>query len=370
MAWVHNNILLPLCQPDQHSGLSRRLRALERFDALSRPEQLAVQEKRIRSLLDHAYQTCPYYRLIFDEMGTRGVDWRQGQPIPVPVLTRDLLRVNFENIGSRAFGPDQLRRTQDNGTQAVFRDLEGLRDKTALEYHLNRLTGYDQGMPVLRISGPTHDVEEDPTWRWRFYEETLLGRVNCRVDQLEDATFGNGLERLNQQRSEIIYGESSDLALFAKWLRNSGQRWHKPRLVIAAGDALSNEVRDVLEDTFDCAVTLHYGNRDIGTIAFECHEGGRLHIHPWASYVALVPAGQSPAGPLYRLVITDLLNYGMPLLRYDTGDCVLYDDSPCPCGSWYPSVPAVVGRNAENAGDRHFRETPRAAGRPVPATRE
>jgi phenylacetate-CoA ligase len=361
MGWVHNNILLPLCQPDQHSGLSRRLQALKRFDALSRPEQLAVQEKRIRSLLDHAYETCPYYRLVFDEMGTRGVDWRQGQPIPVPVLTRDLLRVNFENLGSRAFRPDQLRRAQNGGTQAVFRDLEGMRDKTALEYHLNRLYGYDQGMPVLRISGPEYDVEEHPAWRRRFYEETLLGRMNCRVEPLEAATFSNCLEKLNQQRSEIIYGDPGTLALFAKWLRNSGRRWHKPRLVIAAGDALSTEARGVLEDTFDSAVTLHYGSPDIGIIAFECPEGGRLHIHPWASYVALVPAGQSSAGPLYRLIITDLLNYGMPLLRYDTGDCVLYDDSPCPCGSWYPSI-AVLGRKVDNVTS----DLPRAA-HPGPA---
>jgi phenylacetate-CoA ligase len=369
MAWVHNNILLPLRQPDQHSGLSRRLRALERFDALSRPEQLAVQEKRIRSLLDHAYQTCPYYRLIFDEMGIRAVDWRQGQPIPAPVLTDDLLHVNFENICSRAFRPEQLRRAETGGRLPVWRDLEGLRDKTALEYHLNRLSGFDQGMRVLRISSADADVEKHPTWRARFYEETLLGRVNCQAGELNHA-FGNCLEKLNQQRSEVIYSDSSALALFARWLRDSGQRWHKPRLIIATADALSREQRRTIEDTFACVVTLHYGNRDIGTVAFECPEGGRLHIHPWASYVALVPTGQSPAGPLYRLVITDLLNYGMPLLRYDTGDRVLYDDSPCPCGSWYPSVTTVVARTIENADDTLLRETPGAASRPVPATRE
>jgi phenylacetate-CoA ligase len=366
MAWIHNNILLPVCQPDQHSGLGRRLQALERFDALSRPEHLAVQEKRIRSLLDHAYQTCPYYRLIFDEMGTRGVDWRQGQPIPVPELTRDLLTDNFESICSRAFGTDQLRRAETDGRLPVWRDLEGLRDKTALEYHLNRLSGYDQGMRVLRIAGAEADIERPPTWRSRFFEETLLGRVNCGVDPLNGATFANWLEKLNQQRSEVIYGDSSTLAHFAMWLRGSGQRWHKPRLVIAAGEALSREQRRLLEDTFECVVTLHYGSRDIGIVASECPEGGRLHIHPWASYVALVPAGQSPAGPVYRLVITDLLNYGMPLLRYDTGDFVLYDDSRCPCGSWYPSV-AVLGRNVDKSSGAARAETPCATAATAPA---
>lgn len=367
MAWVHNQILLPLCQPDEHRGLARRLRALERFDALSRPEQLALQEKRIRTLLDHAYQTCPYYRLIFDEMGFRAVDWRQGQPIPLPALTRELLRVNFENICSRAFRPDQLRRAETGGRLPVWRDLEGLRNKTALAYHLNRLSGYDQGMRVLHIAGPETEVEEHPTGLRRFYQETLLGRVNCVVDQLNEASFASWLETLNQQRPEVMDGDASTLTLFAKWLRNSGYRWHKPRLIIAAGEALSSEQRLVLEETFECLVTLHYGIPNIGMIASECPEGGRLHIHPWGSYVALLPAGQSPAGPLYELVITDLLNFAMPLIRYNTGQCVLYDESPCPCGSWYPTVASLAGRNSGSSTGNDADEAPCTPARTAPA---
>lgn len=367
MAWVHNNILLPLGQPDQHSGLGRRLRALARFDALSRPEQLALQEMRIRTLLDHAYQTCPYYRLLFDQMGFRGVDWRQGQPIPLPLLTSDLLRVNFESICSRAFRTDQLRRAETGDRLPVWRDLEGLRDKTALEYHFNRLAGFDQGMRVLRIAGAESDIDQPSSWQSRFYEETLRGRVNCGGGTLDDAHFSICLEKLNEQRSEIIYSDSSTLALFATWLRNSFRQWYKPRLIIAAGDAFSHEHRRIVEDTFECVVTAHYGSRDIGIIGSECPEGGRLHIHPWASYVALLPAGQSPAGPLYRLVITDLLNFGMPLIHYDTTDCVLYDESPCACGSWYPSVTAVLGRAADSSGGKPSSNAPCAAARPAPA---
>jgi phenylacetate-CoA ligase len=372
MSWVHNNILLPLCQPDANSGLGRRLRALERFDALPRQEQIAVQEKRVRALLDHAYQTCPYSRLIFDEMRFRSVDWHPGDPIPVPELTRELLRVNLENVCSRAFRPDQLRRWQTSGDTTppipLWCDLEGLREKTAMQNHLNHLSGYDEGKRVLRIRGADRDLEEHPGRLWLFYEEKLLGRTNCVTGQLSEETFGSLLGKLNAQRSEVLYGCSSTLTLFAKWLRNSGKRWHKPQLIIATAEALSPEQRRTLAGVFECHVTVHYGRRDIGVVAAECPEGGRLHLHPWACYVELLPAGKSPAGPLYRVVVTDLLNYGMPLIRYDTADCVLYDASPCPCGSWYPSITTVVGRTTEIAGDPHLRETRCAAGRPVPAT--
>lgn len=350
MPWFHNNVLLPSCQPDRHRGLGRRLRWLERFDSLSRREQLALQEQRLRAILDHAYETCPYYRLVFDEIAFRASDWRQGMPLPLPELTRDLVRTNLEDLCSRAFRPSRLRKSMTGGTTAppltLWCDLEGLRNRTAMQYHLNRLSGYDQGMRVLRIRDTEHDLEENPGWR--FYEERLLGRVNCGAAQLSEESFRLFREKLNRHRPDVVCGYSGTLALFASWLESAGVPWHRPRVVIATAEPLTPEDRRIIEDTFGCPVNLHYGSRDVGMVASECREGGRLHLHPAACYVELMPAGQSPAGPLYRLVVTDLLNYGMPLIRYDTADCVLFDESPCPCGSWYPSVTAVLGRIVDN----------------------
>jgi phenylacetate-CoA ligase len=34
----------------------------------------------------------------------------------------------------------------------------------------------------------------------------------------------------------------------------------------------------------------------------------------------------------------------MPLVHYRTGDTVIPDDTPCPCGRVFPTVKAVIGR--------------------------
>ncbi len=351
MTWFHNNILLPICQPDRHQRLGRRLRDLELFDRMQRSQQTAIQERRIHAVLDHAYATCPYYRMVFDRIGFRSSDWHFGEPLPLPELTRDLARTNVESLRSRGFRPWELRKAYTGGTTAppitLWRDLEGLRNKVAVQYHLNRLCGYDQGTRVLWIWGAERDLEQHPSWRWRFYEEVLLGRMNCGAGQLSEASFRNFLEKLNRHKPEVLYGYSNTLALFARWLRESGSAYHRPRVAIATAEALRPEDRLALELTFGCKVTVHYGSRDVGMVAAECSEG-RLHFHPAACYVELLPAGESPTGPLYRLVVTDLLNYGMPLIRYDTADCVQFDETRCGCGSWYPSVTAVLGRAVDH----------------------
>jgi phenylacetate-CoA ligase len=52
------------------------------------------------------------------------------------------------------------------------------------------------------------------------------------------------------------------------------------------------------------------------------------------------PSGEGQTG---RLVITDLRNLAMPLIRYDIGD---YGEvgPPCPCGRGLPTLARILGR--------------------------
>ena len=349
MSRVWHNLLLPLCDPDRYRGLADRLTALGYFETLPPQEQAAIQEQRLRSLLDHAYKTSPYYRLVFDEMRFRSVDWQYGQPIPLPELTRELARANMEHLCSRTFPPDELRRFTSSGSppSAMWRDIDAHRDKAALQCHMDRLAGI-AGARVLeiRVADRQPDDNENPVVR--IIQERILGRFGAVIRNPDDETFRNLLNRLNRCKPEVLYGSSSLLAMFAEWLRSGRVAWHSPRRVITTGETPSPQARQTLREVFRCPVTAQYVCPDIGTLAIECQVGERLHFHPWASYISLVPVGHSSEGSIYRLIATDLLNRGMPLIRYDSGDCVLFDESPCPCGCWYPSITAVLGPAIEN----------------------
>jgi phenylacetate-CoA ligase len=351
MSWVHNHIVLPLAQPERHRGLARRLRALQRFDALPRNKQQSVQEQRVRAILDHAAESCPWYRDAFRATGFRTADWKLGQPIGLPAVTRDILRSCGGQMCSERFERSQLSIAATGGTTSaparIWRDREGLRDKTALQFYLNRLAGFDQGAPVMLIWGAEHDLAQRPSWRWRFYEETLLRRRTVHAGALTPQFYETSLAALNRLRPEVLYGYSGSTTRFAEWLRTTNAHFHRPRRIIVTAEPLILADRSTLEEVFQCQVTEHYGSRELGMIAAQC-QAGRYHFHPWACYVELIPAGDCAFGSMYQLIVTDLLNRGMPLIRYETGDCVLVVDSPCLCGSWYPSVTTILGRSCEN----------------------
>jgi phenylacetate-coenzyme A ligase PaaK-like adenylate-forming protein len=352
MPWIHNAVILPLLEPERHRGLERRLRQFEIFDSLSHDEQLQIQEHKVNKILQHAYQTTPYYRRLFDDAGFHAEGWRSGQPTPLPALTRDLVRKNGDGLRSRAIPDAMLRSATTGGTTSVpvriWRDIEGLRKKTALQFHLNRRSGFDQGDPVLNIWGAERDLALNPSWKWRLYEEVLLRRCNAGAGQLSERVLASFAEKLNRHRPRVIFGYAATIGIFADYLRASGRPFHKPSRLIVTAEPISVEVREKMERIFECPVTEHYGSRDIGMVAAQCDVGHRLHFHPAACYTEFVPAGRTVEGPIYRLVITDLLNRGMPMIRYDTDDCVLLADTPCPCGNWYPSVKKILGRAVDN----------------------
>ena len=62
-------------------------------------------------------------------------------------------------------------------------------------------------------------------------------------------------------------------------------------------------------------------------------------------YVESLCDGRPAApGEIGRCVVTDLGNRNMPLVRYDIGDLIRLDDTPCPCGRNTDTLASIEGR--------------------------
>jgi phenylacetate-CoA ligase len=350
MSKFHTHIVLPFAEPDRYAGLPARLRAIARFERMSEQNQRKTQQVRLRRLLEHAYATVPFYRRRFDRAGFRPSEVRINRPLPLPVLTRDDLRRGDHSLLSTAFRHDQLRRAASSGTTSTpiqfYRDLEALRNKNALQLRLNASVGYNAGDSVLMLWGAHRDLALEPSWRWRLYEQRLMRQVPAPSGILNEQILERFRERYEKQRPKLLYAYSTVLAAFAGYLKRRGMK-HRPRVLIATAEVMNAENRRLIESVFGVPVTMFYGSREVGMVATECKEHEGLHFHPWSSYVEFDPIGDTPDGPAYRLLITDLLNYGQPFIRYDTGDCVTLPEQRCACGSWFPVVRQILGRVCE-----------------------
>lgn len=57
--------------------------------------------------------------------------------------------------------------------------------------------------------------------------------------------------------------------------------------------------------------------------------------------------GPVPNGTPGRIIVTDLYNHVMPLIRYDTGDIGILSRRQCPCGITWPLLESIQGRECD-----------------------
>ena len=106
--------------------------------------------------------------------------------------------------------------------------------------------------------------------------------------------------------------------------------------------------RKKIERVFDCKVTNRYGCEEVSLIASECENHSGLHLNSDSLIVEFIMDGKNvSSGSPGAIVVTDIINYGMPFIRYKLGDVGVPSDHECSCGRSYPIMEKVEGRVAD-----------------------
>jgi phenylacetate-coenzyme A ligase PaaK-like adenylate-forming protein len=354
--WI-NRAYMSVVQPNLHAGVYRglksRLRAYRTLEKLSATENEQRQWLALLRLLRHAYDSTPFYRERFDHLGLKPSDFSSPQDlVNLPPLTREDIRQNFDSLWSRKYRKDELLSAATGGTTdtpvPLLRSPECLRERMAVQTHFETWAGMWPGDKVFRLWGAQQDFAPNPSWRWRFYDQHILRNVWAPTSLLNRDILKNYRRLLNEFHPKVIYAYPTPLALFSEYLLNCGRPYHRPNSAICTAEPLQKHQRKIIEQALGCPVFQHYGTRDFGMVAAECeaHEG--MHFNPAAVFVEYVPVERGEVHGLHEIFVTDLLNFGMPMLRYRINDCVLLVETPCSCGRGFPLIREIVGRTTDN----------------------
>lgn len=350
--WLYLNAILPACRPAQFRGLSEEMRKQAAQESRSLAENRETQWQSLSRLLKHAYDTTPFYRQRFELAGIRPEQFQSPEDLrKIPVLTREDLRVHQEDLWSRKYQRHMLPSAATGGTTdtpvPLLRSPECLLTKGAVHHRFNSWAGLWPGDKVLYLWGARVDFAQAPSWRWKLYDRYINRRVWAPASLLNEQVLESFRELLNRFRPRIIYAYPTPLAHFCEYLRASGRAFHHPIAAICTAEPVLDHQRSVIEEVLGCRVFEMYGSRESGMIAAQCEYGQGLHLNPQAAYLEFVPLeGEGPDG-VHEILITDLLNHGMPFLRYKINDCALLGPQTCKCGRGYPLLARIIGRTAD-----------------------
>ena len=249
--------------------------------------------------------------------------------------------------------PDDLELISTGGTGgsplSVARDAHAKDWWLAQSFLLNGWTGLGVGVPHFFLWGASQDIARTQAGLQRLNLAFLHGRRTLNASRMSSSKEEQFLAELNRApRCQYIYGYANELHNLAVHSLQAGPRLRRPlRAVIATAEPLTAAMRATIERAFQCPVYNRYGSREAGDIASECHHQRGLHVNPLFTRIEVVDDLGQPLGYGHegQLLVTNLHNRVMPLIRYAIGDRgVLRAPERCPCGVSWPTIVALTGR--------------------------
>jgi phenylacetate-CoA ligase len=136
--------------------------------------------------------------------------------------------------------------------------------------------------------------------------------------------------------------EPTDLMSYTSTLQRLGEEKRRgglrisPASLMCAGEPLTAEARAEIEDAFGAPLSNLYAATEVGIIARSYFGWRGLHLNEDIAVYEPVDAGNRPVAPGTRarkLLVTNVTNHVLPLIRYELTDEVTVLDEPNP-GPW------------------------------------
>lgn len=312
---------------------------------------LEHQYLQLGRLLTYVYENCLYYKKIFDKISLNPLKLKDIDDIQkIPLLTKDIIRNNLEDIQSKAFNDKQIIFETTGGSSGnpfKFCSQKGFSRSREVAFiaDLWDRIGYIFGKDVRMVLRGTIPNSADGI-EYRPASKELI----CSTYYTDETHLYNYYKKMKDFNIQFIHGHVSSIAILAQFMVNN-RLYYRLRAVLGASEKTYPFQRELIQQAFGTRIFSWYGMTEQVALAGACEHSDRYHIYPQYGILELVDKdGQiiTKPGVLGEIVATGFNNYALPFIRYRTGDLAKYDIGFCEyCGRKYKLLKEVEGRNYE-----------------------
>lgn len=280
------------------------------------------KETLLKNILEHALTTVPFYNR---EIGGNSLQ-------NFPIINKKLVRENFEQLKSQKFLNNKSNyRVYTSGSTGnpfeIYHDGNKRDRNTADTIYFAEKSGYRLGSRLYYLR----------LWDKQYKKSNLISWIQNismhSVDELQEDNIAKLIQKLkNDNSNKNILAYTSALETLCRYLDTLADLPLNIKVdsVIAVAESLNCYVKKSIKKYFGVNVLSRYSNSENGIFAQQSKSGDTsdFEINNSSYYFEILDLEKDipvQPGVLGRIVVTDLFNFCMPMIRYDTGDVGIMD---------------------------------------------
>jgi phenylacetate-coenzyme A ligase PaaK-like adenylate-forming protein len=329
---------------------------LER-DRWSRDDLMAYQEERARALIAHAVSKSPYYREAL------GADAAERPLAELPTLSKVTLMAEFDRVitdprlrladlRAHLSGPDPSQSFLREYRVATTSGTTGRRSIVVFTAEEAAAWRAVSGRPMMRMGigprpprfaalgspSPVHVTRQ------------VLVPPGVPTPPVSAATpIAELVAALNAQQPELLLGAVGVWRALAEE-QIAGRLRIAPKAALFSSEAVTADVRRRVRQAWGIEPMSGYAATEAPAIATSSPEHAELEIADDVVVIEIVDDDGKPVAPGRpgaKVLLTNLINYAQPLIRYELTDSVVESPLPNPAGRPWRCLLSVDGRTAD-----------------------
>jgi len=300
-----------------------------------------LQSQRLEKLIKHCADNVPYYQRVFAEYGIIPSQIQTPDDLKkLPTLTKEDIRRNTDELIADNFDKKKLRAESTSGTTGtpltVFMNNESYIHGRAIIFRQRKWAGYIEGKEWIgALSG--YKVVPSKTKKPPFWTKNYIGKqLHLSSYHLNSNNSIHYFDVLKKTNVKFLKGYPSSVAILAQYFQDKDLQLNL-KAVLLSSEPLYEWQVEAIKKAFNCPIYSYYAQAEQVVTASSCGNSINMHINMENGILEL----KNKIDNKYNIIGTTLLNYAMPLIRYELNDItngILYD---CPCGRKHPLLKPV-----------------------------
>lgn len=322
---------------------------MKRNPWISREKLDRIRIELLQEQIRNISINIPFYQKIFKESNLIQSNFKEMADLrKLPIVTKEDIQENVDeflnkNLDSRKFFKSHTSGSTGQPFWSFFDRRSWIRKKYISKLRARMTCGMRLGEKVAIFESEPVDELESLNNK-QFARNFLFKVIRFSIFENLEKVF----TKLSEFKPQNVYGPPNFFFQLAQFVTEKNLSLSFLKRIYTSSEYLEFQVRKVIENVFQADIFDVYGSTEFKEIAWECSHHQGYHLNEDEVICEILNENEpAPLGEAGDIVLTDLRNRAMPLIRYRIKDRGRFLEEKCTCGRTFSLIMPIAGRASE-----------------------